>query len=612
VIYGFPNYANLTNPADIAMPDNLGGIVFAGDDSGYSSSISRIDGNTGQTSWTYTSFVSQDSDQQTFVTQPLAVGTDGTVYTLSQTLVYSPDHSWWDWLPSHVLGLDVATGQPKFSLELPQDMYSTCNQLGHGPGGMGPVSVMPDGSATFEFVTLEESLLCQGGLTSTQKLYLMTLQGGGGLAQQTLGTSESTFNENQDGWVPYGPTPYVPGEVIPDGEGGSMASWGEYTTCANAQCLVMKDIGQVKIGHAGAIYTPPLTVYQYAGMQMAQMILGENHVAFASDGATIVALDINSGTSLWTAPYGGGSSPPMVAATAGGGLLVDETNRLVTYDSSGSPSYDLSPSTALANTGAQGTLTNTFVASNGFVANLFSNWTGYPWTSNDQMAMFSAAQPVDWAATPWAEPGNGGARSVASSIPVRVYKVVEANVSDDVISARVNSGISYWTGKHIPLVWDQSFQPAQSVDMCPANHSGCAQNDQDSIYEVTTQSAAQQYVLARFQHPTGIDIVFTLDLGALSNNGATIVNPSGSPFFSNVMLLKKNPLDVVPHELGHIFQLQHVGLNPLVSDRLMCGATSPFSYFWILSSCDTTTSRRLTVDEETRAKKYAATLVPKP
>ena len=193
-------------------------------------------------------------------------------------------------------------------------------------------------------------------------------------------------------------------------------------------------------------------------------------------------------------------------------------------------------------------------------------------------------------------------------IPLRVHKVIEANVDDGIITKRVQSAIGFWAGQAIAISWDKSIG---QVDMCPPAHANCGINDPDSIYEVTNMSAAQSYVLPRFQQPSGIDVVFTLDLGRLSTEAITIENPSGTPFFSNVVLSPANPDDVLPHEFGHVFQLQHVGLNPFVSGRLMCGPTSPFSFIWIFSSCNPTTSRALTPDEVTTARRNAATLVPK-
>jgi hypothetical protein len=193
-------------------------------------------------------------------------------------------------------------------------------------------------------------------------------------------------------------------------------------------------------------------------------------------------------------------------------------------------------------------------------------------------------------------------------IPLRVHKVIEANVNSSIITKRLQSAVSFWAAQAIAISWDGSID---QVDMCPPTDSNCLENDPDSIYEVSTQSAAQNYVLPRFHHATGIDVVFTLDLGTLSNEAATIPNPSGSPFFSNVVVVQKNADDVLPHEFGHVFQLQHLGVNPFVSDRLMCGPTSPFSFFWIFTSCNPATSRAITADEVNTARKNALTLVPK-
>ena len=588
----------------MGIPDRLGGVLLSqSSPASGSTNLLKVDGGTGLPSWV-------SSVSGSGFPFYAAVHPSGTVYTVSNG----------EQVGVRVSAFDGSTGIPKFKIPVPS------------AAGFGPLSVMPDGSVYLEYEVFNDSFTDNccffGTLSYNHQLVLMRIQSDGSNTSQTVKSYVCSGP-----WQNIGSTSTEPGcvaqfenwalgQVIPDGQGGVLAP---YSACGDGydayDCTVAKVLTQrvFHVTSSGSTQEFSFTFPYPSNFGIGNvvfdsgnpltLILGDNNRAFGTDSVDLVSFDTNSGTQLWTWTAPSNNILSLVAATDGGGVVVNEQSgtgngspqSVIRFDASGKPTSDTWTSAAASSSGASSLTNLSYIASDAFAATP---------TGSTATAMFSSGIAMDWASSPWAEPGNGGSNSVPPSIPVRVYKVAEANVSDSVISTTVNSGITYWTGKHVPLVWAQSFQPAQSVDMCPSNNLNCSQNSQESIYEVTTLSAAQKYVLPRFQHPTGIDMVFTLDLGALSTSGATIENPSGSPFFSSVVLFQKNPLDVLPHELGHVFQLPHVGLNPFVSDRLMCGPTSPFSYVWIFSSCDPTTSRRLTLDEETAAKKYAATLVP--
>jgi hypothetical protein len=77
-----------------------------------------------------------------------------------------------------------------------------------------------------------------------------------------------------------------------------------------------------------------------------EMVLGDNGLAYANDGATITAFNLNAMTTLWTYEAPAGSvGMNIIASTAGGGLLAKTTDQngvdtVVRLDPNGNPATD--------------------------------------------------------------------------------------------------------------------------------------------------------------------------------------------------------------------------------------------------------------------------------
>jgi len=137
----------------------------------------------------------------------------------------------------------------------------------------------------------------------------------------------------------------APDHVIPDGQGGALATWFEVP---NPELPVSQPIMVTHLSPTGGgTYSLPL-------LYAPQLVLGENGVAFAAEpvemvgvgghGQKVVSFDMNSGLVLWTyeaQQYQPQLAPTNVlyvlAATSDNGLAVLDGQSLVQLDSQGVP-----------------------------------------------------------------------------------------------------------------------------------------------------------------------------------------------------------------------------------------------------------------------------------
>jgi hypothetical protein len=128
----------------------------------------------------------------------------------------------------------------------------------------------------------------------------------------------------------------------------------------------------------------------------------------------------------------------------------------------------------------------------------------------------------------------------------------------------------------------------------------------ESILDVPSVSAPA--LAARFPNRKGVNVVFVGSVGGAE--AATLGNydAQGNLISSiNVVAVKREADDVLPHELGHVFQLRHSGLSPT---NLMCGPTTTHLIDEVLTPlfCWTSFARNLTNDQIAAAQKNAALL----
>jgi hypothetical protein len=598
------------------MPDWTGGLVVQTSNE----QIIKFDAATGQQDWQLTG-----NSEQFQALSLMAVHPNGAVFvneatSLGQTVPEASASA------NQVLALDETTGQTRFVVRVPQsyimNSYNGEPYSGGGPQAseIGPMSIMTDGTTVFEvsvtnLVDDEEcSSACLSTFSDQESLYLVTLQTDGSSTSQTLGTNSSQGTSCLcSDLASY----YVPGEIIPDGQGGILASWVNGPGGSNVTHILSGSTTTYSLPH---------------NVSLDYMVLGDNNTVFAADNSfdvtdqpVLFAFDVNSGAVKWTYQQSV-DRLAWIAASDGGGVVAKSTSNgvdtIIDFDSSGNPTTD--PLTGTGLSYADGNL-----------------WLDPP-SAGPTTGIIGNEIPAPF--SQWFVPGIF-IRVAATTIPVQAFSVTEANVSDQTIANLVHDGITYWQQYGIFLDWSNS-------SYCLANNSantlastqygqicltsacltqGCDINtDLDSILNLsatpsaipplTSQQVATQRlndVATRFSVRTGVNLVFTQFVYDPTTPAATLERlVSGIPAGNlNITVFTPNPTDVGPHELGHQFQLPHVGYD---TSNLMCGTTGTWWDNWWgafvdnlgVGNCNPDTSRGLTPIQIVDAKKGASALIP--
>jgi IPT/TIG domain/Glucodextranase, domain B/Bacterial Ig-like domain (group 2) len=290
--------------------DNFGGLLLIGspnqsDGSPYGI-IADLDGQSGAQAWQYTtsgySFISFG-----------AVGLDGSVHAVESVLPSGGGEL------SYLDSIDGASGGLQSKIQLPlSSTYFNCPDLSRPEmssfsTGTAPAAVGPDGALYAEVGTsrsVTESN-CEFGPQPFEvgnfsgNLSLMRVSPDGGVGFSSLDSSSSRG--------------ITAGEVIPDGNGGVLASW------INAQNATM----MANVGTSGA----QATFSTLGGL--GGLVLGDNNTAFTTDGSTVLSFDASSLAPHWTYSSSGGSLT-LVAATSGGGVTINDSQLgIIQLDSSG-------------------------------------------------------------------------------------------------------------------------------------------------------------------------------------------------------------------------------------------------------------------------------------
>jgi hypothetical protein len=360
------------------VPDRSGGLVFSpvvaapGAINKYY--LARMDGNTGRLAWLYGP-IAQDAAYTQLT--PITVHPNGTILALASPGGVNSDHT-------ALVALDGTTGQLKYTVPLPSNAF----------GGLSLPSVMPDGTVDLVVGQCTEDY-------SSETVSLFKIQVSGAFVQQTVKS------------VTGGSCPYYVAGVIPDGQGGVLASW---SNCADYCFANSPTVGVFHVDSAGNTTTIPLPVtnpqrfnsglVQQRLFLGASLVLGDNHTAFFTDTVDIVAFNVNTGIPLWTWAT---TTPPVsfIGASDGQGLVTvvgsestpsgrADSQTVIRFDASGNRTSDSWTSTAAANAGASG-LTNI----DHFASDAFSV-TGVDSNGNLlRSTMISSGQPVTVAATAW-------------------------------------------------------------------------------------------------------------------------------------------------------------------------------------------------------------------
>jgi hypothetical protein len=313
------------------------------------------------------------------------------------------------------------------------------------------------------------------------------------------------------------------------------------------------------------------------------MVLGDNGLAYANDGATITAFSLNGMTALWAYQAPANSvGMNIIAASEGGGLVAKTTDQngndtVIRLDSNGAATVDA--------WSVAGYSLVDFLAGDTFEATSLASGL---------ITMIASGQDVEWALySPWADPqpDNRADPKVKLTLSVsNVYKSEPEDIqSNSHVTTVVNNATAFWWEKaKISLQWDGTITPVKACDPV-AYPNGCSGTPQLDISEITSAVAANEFV-GRFctagQTPKctqkGVQLVFNQDIGtALGYTPFT--GPTNAAIFMNISAVSASALEDnsaddssnhdVSHELGHQFQLHHIGWS--LPSNLMCTGILP-------------------------------------
>jgi len=295
---------------------------------------------------------------------------------------------------------------------------------------------------------------------------------------------------------------------------------------------------------------------------------------------------------LWTWTPPSNNTVSLVAATDGGGLVVNQQSgtgngspqSVIRFDPSGNPTRDSWTSTAAASASA---LTNiSYIAADAFSATQSGSTT---------TSLFSSGSPIDLPYSVFPAPAPDNASKQMINIQVFRLDPTQPNVQPVTVdmTERVNSAINFWQKQGILLNWNKTLgsNGIQISPLCfraPCLHSDNIDNLTNVQNDAVIVYAQAPYFFRQFSNPKVIYYSFINYVAGTDTSAATIniPNPAQSKTFigpSNVVVAAHSVDDVLPHETGHVFNLNHVRS----AGNLMCGALGSnwFADLWPALTC---------------------------
>jgi hypothetical protein len=257
---------------------------------------------------------------------------------------------------------------------------------------LGPPIVNSDG---FTYIEYEVRQIAYPPRITSAFLYLMKI------APNNSSTSITLSSTTQD-------TNLLPGRIIPDGQGGVLATWT--IAPANPPSPTHPyQASHVVAGVPGTPYDLPFTPNTTAAGTYPELLLGENGNAFATDGSDstngpqIVNFGLDSGIPNWSYQGQAQDAFSFVAAVAGGGVAAKRTNSgdaLIHIDPSGIATVD--PPMALSGSDYWtlgrflGFLNSGFQMAQGVTLEVSMNAWPFEKGSRNKNSTFNVPQVVDY------------------------------------------------------------------------------------------------------------------------------------------------------------------------------------------------------------------------
>lgn len=264
-------------------PNGAGGLLFTMDSGCAGGSPMRLvslDGATGIWAW---ELVGASATCTTDAPQ-IALRSDRTV------VVVTPGN-----IPAfpNLMMRDGLTGAPRGVFAIPQSTFtSSGGQQTPGYSRVGPPMVDPNGVVHLLY---EKRFLTYPPQVVDTGIWLMTVY-----PNQTSTTTQlNTSTENTNLW---------PGRIIPDGDGGLLATWIDSPIVDPGLPPAQSTFRAARVSSGGGVtlfdlpLTLPLELLRPPNSQLPinpELTLGQDDIAFVSYGDTLRAFDINNGAPGW-------------------------------------------------------------------------------------------------------------------------------------------------------------------------------------------------------------------------------------------------------------------------------------------------------------------------
>jgi hypothetical protein len=394
-----------------SVPDAYGGLIVVENqtcNNGQTQpmSIVDVDAATGQPSWQIDAAGIPGAGQHgtTLYCYPvapqLAIRGDGAV------AISAPGNT--SGLPEFVIVSGTQGNDVLVNPQIPPSLYM--NSLGGTTQGYSPIGPPIIDSNGTTYVEYEVRDVNSANQIISAILYLLSIEQAGPITSIQL--SSTTNNEN-----------FFPGRIIPDGQGGVLATWvivpANGSIPANPYQAAYVVSGSVTITY-NLPFTPKGFVFGPDSLPLEpSLVLGENGVAFATDGsssgdvtnglgAKIISFNLASGSLNWTYQVTTQTLLSLIAAADGGGLAAKSTSNgtddVLRFDSAGNATPDAWTAPDVSNYGG-------------------SIWLGY---SSSGAANYYAA-PVELSSSPFYGPDGNGNNSAKQNVSVAGFSQAGSN-----------------------------------------------------------------------------------------------------------------------------------------------------------------------------------------
>jgi IPT/TIG domain/Glucodextranase, domain B len=620
----------------VVIPDGNGGVIVHIHPLRSRERFVDLDAQTGSVLWEHDS----NLDSERF--RGVAIGADGTVYfreyTVAPDLVVAgqTDILW------SLVGLDGSSGAVVFNYPVPQSKQTIGDfVLATNLSQLSDPIIGPDGAVYATVVTVDQPVV---NVAYNQTILLLKgttvpypgaqFSGPGG--RVTVGTPTTTLIAQIDfNGVALSNVSaqfvQLTG-LIPNGESGVLASWWTQQFLPNSTVENINHITNISSGGVSDFLFRTSAPFAFP-IQSDSMVLGENGTAFATDGQTVAAFNVDSGAVTWT--YQASGTYSIVAAESGNqiiGKVTDQNNldTVVNLDASGAPTVA------------------------GWSAPAQQFQAGSSWLSVSNGILQSVlGWTFDLPVSAWPFNSQKDTHAATYQINLNVLKINEANIDDSFVQARIKTATDYWQKQGVLFNWSGSVQ---GIPACDPTLIHCDPNTTPDQYLFSVSSQGQlDEVYRRFVFDPGtggvklvrqgLTVLFVNALPCLPKEVAayTLTNSLGDQARGRQLnfimaahisctIGSSESDDVLDHEFGHAFQLQHVGtggtailsllepfllggevpITPLTN--LMCGPTGDEGFVDnILESCSVSRlTRYLTVDQFTTSVLWAVDVLSTP